>query len=87
MTPEDVANVLKISVKTVYAQSKKLGGFFPAGIKVLRFFGSREPEVQILSPRPYSRILIFSNVWVQCVVFKNIIVFKAKINENRSRNL
>jgi len=37
LTPEDVANLLNMSVKTVYAHARRLGGFFPAGIKVLRF--------------------------------------------------
>lgn len=37
LTPQDVADLLQISVKTVYAHAKKLGGFYPLGIQVLRF--------------------------------------------------
>ena len=37
MTPTDVALYLKISVRTVYENQKRLGGIYPAGIKVLRF--------------------------------------------------
>lgn len=41
LTPEDVADLLQMSVKTVYAHSKRLGGFRPAGIRMIRF----KPEV------------------------------------------
>jgi len=37
LTPEEVASVLKISVRAVYKHKKSLCGIYPAGIKVLRF--------------------------------------------------
>ncbi len=37
LTPEQVADLLQISVKTVYEKSDRFGGFYPAGIRVLRF--------------------------------------------------
>lgn len=37
MTPKEVARCLKISVRTVYDNQNRLGGIYPAGIKVLRF--------------------------------------------------
>ncbi len=40
-TPQQVAEVLQISVKTVYKHSVKLGGFYPFGIGRLRFDGER----------------------------------------------
>ena len=58
LTPEEVAGLLKISTRTVYENGKRLGGFYPAGIKVLRFRegvirefmegqGKRNVEIQI----------------------------------------
>src|SRR5208283_4085140 len=41
LTVEDVANFLQISQRTVYDNSRKLGGFYPHGLRVLRF----RPEV------------------------------------------
>jgi hypothetical protein len=40
-TPDQVAALLQISVRTVYAEKHRFGGFYPAGLKVLRF----PPEV------------------------------------------
>jgi len=37
LTPADVAELLQISEKTVYKNQRRLCGFYPAGIKVLRF--------------------------------------------------
>ena len=37
LTPEQVAEILQISVRTVYENRKRLGGFYPFGIRVLRF--------------------------------------------------
>lgn len=37
LTVDEVANLLHISKKTVYAHSYTLGGFYPLGIQVLRF--------------------------------------------------
>lgn len=34
---KDVADLLSVSERTVYERSAELGGFYPAGIKVLRF--------------------------------------------------
>ena len=41
LTPKEVANLLKVSPRTVYDRAVALGGFYPAGIRVLRF----RPEV------------------------------------------
>ncbi len=48
LTPEEVAERLQISVKSVYRNSRNLGGFYPAGIKVLRF---REETIRGLMAR------------------------------------
>jgi len=37
LTPKDVADALQISVEAVYKHKRRLCGFYPAGIKVLRF--------------------------------------------------
>lgn len=37
LTPKDVAELLNISVRTVYDNAKRLGGFYPFGLRVLRF--------------------------------------------------
>lgn len=37
LTVKDVAEMLQINERTVYDRAKDLGGFFPAGIKTLRF--------------------------------------------------
>jgi hypothetical protein len=41
LTPQEVADLLQISIKSVYKHKHRLGGFFPAGIGTLRF----SPEV------------------------------------------
>lgn len=41
LTVNDVANHLQISPRTVYDNAQKLGGFYPHGLRVLRF----KPEV------------------------------------------
>jgi hypothetical protein len=41
MTPQEVADLLKISIKTVYKEKHRLGGVYPGGLRVLRFL----PEV------------------------------------------
>lgn len=41
LTPKEVANLLQISPRTVYDRAGDLGGFYPAGIRVLRF----RPEI------------------------------------------
>ena len=37
LTPQDAARHLKISVRTVYQNANRLGGFYPFGLRVLRF--------------------------------------------------
>jgi hypothetical protein len=37
LTPKDVAVLLSVSVRTIYDNYQRLGGFYPAGIKRLRF--------------------------------------------------
>jgi hypothetical protein len=37
LTPNDVAGFLQVSVKTVYKHKNRFGGFYPAGLKRLRF--------------------------------------------------
>ncbi|MBW1987371.1 MAG: helix-turn-helix domain-containing protein [Deltaproteobacteria bacterium] len=37
LTPQEVADLLKISIKTVYKRKHLLGAVYPAGIKALRF--------------------------------------------------
>jgi hypothetical protein len=37
LTPQDVADLMQISIRTVYDRAHDLGGFYPAGINVLRF--------------------------------------------------
>lgn len=37
LTPQKVADILALPIRTVYANKEKLGGFYPAGIKCLRF--------------------------------------------------
>lgn len=47
LTVKDVAKFLQISSRTVYDNSRKLGGFYPFGISVLRF----KPEVIYGNPK------------------------------------
>lgn len=37
LTPDQVAERLQVGKSTVYKNAHKLGGFYPVGIKVLRF--------------------------------------------------
>lgn len=37
LKPEQVADLLQLSLSTIYAEAARLGGFYPAGIKRLRF--------------------------------------------------
>jgi predicted site-specific integrase-resolvase len=37
LTPKEVAKLLQISPRSVYDHAGRLGGFYPAGIKCLRF--------------------------------------------------
>jgi hypothetical protein len=52
LTPNQVAEMLKVSVRTVYGNSRRLGGFYPAGIKVLRF---REEVIRGIMEGPGNR--------------------------------
>ncbi|MBM4275215.1 MAG: helix-turn-helix domain-containing protein [Deltaproteobacteria bacterium] len=49
LTPPEVAHLLQISLRTVYAQSRRLGGFYPAGIRALRF---RREDIYAIMERP-----------------------------------
>jgi len=40
-TPQQVADALNISIKTVYKHAVKMGGFYPFGIGRLRFDGEK----------------------------------------------
>jgi hypothetical protein len=42
LTKEQVADLLQVSVQTVYRNRCRLGGFYPAGLRVLRF---REDDI------------------------------------------
>ena len=48
-TVEEVAQILKVDIRTVYDHRKRLGGFYPAGIRVLRF---RKEEIDGIVARP-----------------------------------
>lgn len=37
LTPKDVARLLQISLSAVYKHSRRLGGFYPAGLRSVRF--------------------------------------------------
>jgi hypothetical protein len=37
LTPQDVADQLQLSVRTIMRHAKELGGFYPCGIRALRF--------------------------------------------------
>ena len=54
LTPNEVARLLHLSVRTVYAQSHRLGGFYPAGIRVLRF---RREDIYAIMEGPQDRQL------------------------------
>jgi len=45
LTPRDVSKLLNIAIRTVYDHRTRLGGFYPAGIRVLRF---REDKIDEL---------------------------------------
>ena len=37
LTPQEVADLLSVSLRAIYDNHERLGGFYPAGIKRLRF--------------------------------------------------
>ena len=49
LTPKQVAALLQISTRTVYENARKLGGFYPAGIRVLRF---RREDINTIIQNP-----------------------------------
>ena len=49
LTPKQVAALLQISTRTVYDNARKLGGFYPAGIRVLRF---RREDINAIMQNP-----------------------------------
>ena len=57
LTPEEVAQLLQISIRTVYAQARRLGGFYPAGIRALRF---RREAIYAIMEGPQNRQLAVS---------------------------
>jgi len=54
LTPKEVADLLKISLQTVYDNRKLLGGFCPAGIRVLRF---RNEDIKRIMDGPKNQIV------------------------------
>ena len=54
LTPNEVAQLLQLSMRTVYAQSHRLGGFYPAGIRALRF---RREDIYAIMEGPQERTL------------------------------
>jgi len=54
LTPKEVAELLKISLQTVYDNRKRLGGFCPAGIRVLRF---RKGDIERIMEGPRNQIM------------------------------
>jgi len=52
LTPGQVARLLQVSKRTIYAQSHRLGGFYPAGIRALRF---REEFIYAIMEGPQDR--------------------------------
>src|SRR5450759_2483611 len=54
LPPNEVARLLHLSVRTVYAQSHRLGGFYPAGIRALRF---RREDIYAIMEGPQKRQL------------------------------
>jgi hypothetical protein len=54
LTPKEVADLLKISLQTVYDNRKLLRGFCPAGIRVLRF---RKDDIERIMEGPRNQIV------------------------------
>jgi hypothetical protein len=52
LTPEEVAGLLQLSVRTIYANARLLGGFYPAGIRALRF---RRETIHAIMEGPQNR--------------------------------
>jgi len=55
LTPNEVARLLHLSVRTVYAQRHRLGGFYPAGIRALRF---RREDIYAVMEGPQRKLEI-----------------------------
>ena len=54
LTPEEVAGLLQLSLRTIYANVRRLGGFYPAGIRALRF---RREDIHAIMEGPQERTL------------------------------
>jgi hypothetical protein len=54
LTTPEVARLLHLSERTVYAQRQRLGGFYPAGIRALRF---RKEDIYAIMEGPQDRQL------------------------------
>jgi predicted DNA-binding transcriptional regulator AlpA len=52
LKPEQVAELLQLSLATIYAKANSLGGFYPAGIKALRF---RRETIYAIMEGPQNR--------------------------------
>ena len=52
LTPEEVAELLQLSLRTIYANAQRLGGFYPAGIRALRF---RRDTIHAIMEGPQDR--------------------------------
>ncbi len=52
LTPRQVAKLLQLSLATIYAKARSLGGFYPAGIKALRF---RRETIHAIMEGPQDR--------------------------------
>jgi hypothetical protein len=57
LTTSEVARLLYLSEKTVYAQRQRLDGFYPAGIRALRF---RKEDIYAIMEGPQERQLAAS---------------------------
>lgn len=49
LSVKDVAELLNMSPRMVYEHKRELGGFYPAGIRILRF----HPEANYVCLRPF----------------------------------
>ena len=52
LTPEEVAGLLHLSLRTIYVNAPRLGGFYPAGIRALRF---RRERIYAIMEGPQDR--------------------------------
>jgi predicted DNA-binding transcriptional regulator AlpA len=52
LKPEEVAELLQLSLSTIYSKARNLGGFYPVGIKALRF---RRETIHAIMEGPQDR--------------------------------